>query len=516
MRTIALSLFLFAATAYSSNPIATNLFTADPAALVRGDTMYVYTGHDEASATATGFVMRNWHVFSSTDMSSWKDHGAVLGLSTFSWASANAWASQVVERDGKFYWYVTVSPRSGGAFAIGVAVSSSPTGPWRDALGKPLITDGMTSDIQYDIDPALFVDDDGQAYIYWGNGGHCKAYKLGKDMISLTGAMVDVSPSFFTEAAWVHKRNGVYFLTYAAGWPETIDYATSRSPLGPFRRQGTLNVRMSSETNHQSVVEYHNQWFFIYHTGDIGGNYRRAVAVDRLFHTSDTTIARIAPTKGLARMDHAPLADGLYRLKARHSGLYVEDVGGAVRQNASSTSKSQIWTLAQVPGRRHAYTLRNLGTGAFLQLRSGVLLDSIATQVAEAAVTIENSSVDDGYLLFADTVRDYVVDVSSMSNDPGTRLVTWRHTGAKNQTILFEKATPVGIGAVASRTSPVRILRVSRERGIELSESTRWGLYDGEGSRLRSGASSHVPLQDLPVGRMILRADGRSINVAVF
>jgi hypothetical protein len=511
-----LSLCSVAVVAHAANPIATNLFTADPAALVRGDTMYVYTGHDEASATATGFVMKNWHVFSSTDMSSWKDHGAVLGLSTFSWASANAWAGHVVERGGKFYWYVTVSPRSGGGFAIGVAVGPSPTGPWKDALGKALITDGMTSDIQYDIDPAIFIDYDGQAYIYWGNGGHCKGYKLGKDMISLVGSMVDVSPSFFTEAAWVHKRNGVYFLTYAAGWPETIDYATSRSPLGPFRRQGTLNVRMSSETNHQSVVEYHNQWYFVYHTGDIGGNYRRSVAVDRLFYTSDTTIAQIVRTKGLARMDHAPLADGTYRLKARHSGMYVEDASGKVRQGALSKSDNQIWNLARAPGQRHVYTLRNIGTGTFLSPKESVLRDSISTQSTEKAITIENSSIDDGYLLFTDTARDYVADVLNLSTESGARLVTWRHTGATNQTFLFEKATSTSVGDLPDRPSRAEIVGMSRTMGVALDREAEWSLFDPAGTLLRSGTSAHVPLHDLPTGRLFLRVDGQTFNVAVF
>lgn len=307
MKPIALFL-LFTITLISvgQNPIIKNIYTADPAAMVYGDSVYLYTGHDEATPSGTGYVMNDWHVFSTADMVNWHDHGEVLTLASFSWASSNAWAGMTIERDGNFFWYVPVSPKTGGAFAIGVAVSSNPTGPFTDAIGEPLITDGMTTNLTYDIDPAIFIDDDGQAYLYWGNGGVCKVVKLKKNMIEMDGYIKDISPSLFTEAAYMHKRNGVYYLTYAGNWPETIEYATSDNPLGPFSHKGKLNALTSSSTNHQSIIKFKNQWYFIYHTADLegGGDYRRSVAVEYLFYNEDNTIQEIVQTPfGVASTD---------------------------------------------------------------------------------------------------------------------------------------------------------------------------------------------------------------------
>jgi hypothetical protein len=301
------SIRLTALPAGAQNPVIDHLYTADPAALVVNETVYLFTGHDEATPTGNGYVMDDWHVFSSTDMVTWEDHGEVLTIGTFDWAASNAWASHVTERNGKYYWYVTVSPKAsvGGAFAVGVAVADHPAGPYTDALGTALITDEMTSDVDFDIDPAVFIDDDGQAYLYWGNG-RLKAVKLTEDMVRTEGAMVDITPRNFTEAAYLNKRNGIYYLTYAANWPETIEYATAASPMGPFTYGGLLNDRVSSTTNHQSLIEFRGQWYFIYHTADLpgGGDFRRSVAVEYLFWNDDNTIVEIVQTPyGVAHTD---------------------------------------------------------------------------------------------------------------------------------------------------------------------------------------------------------------------
>ena len=156
------------------NPLFTNIFTADPAALVYNCTFYITAGHDQGT---TGFDLRDWYVLSSTDMVNWSDNGGpIMGLSTFAWANANAWAGQMVKRDGTFYWYVPVN-ESGGGMAIGVAVSDNPLGPFTDALGKPLVNDAFEmamfgysdpGQTVYTIDPTVFIDDDGQAYLLYG------------------------------------------------------------------------------------------------------------------------------------------------------------------------------------------------------------------------------------------------------------------------------------------------------------------------------------------------------------
>lgn len=160
----------------AQNPIIQTIYTADPAPLVYKDTLFLYTGHDEDKST--WFVMKDWHAYSTTDMVNWVDCGSPLSLETFSWAEKDAWAAHCIERNGKFYWYVCANDKISHGMAIGVAVSDKPTGPFKDALGKPLVSGGWGY-----IDPAVFLDDDGQAYLYWGNP-HLFYVKLNSDMIS--------------------------------------------------------------------------------------------------------------------------------------------------------------------------------------------------------------------------------------------------------------------------------------------------------------------------------------------
>src|SRR3982750_1790053 len=148
---------------HAQNPIIKHLFTADPAPIVYHDTVFLYTGHDTASTAATNYKMPDWHVFSSTDMVNWKDYGTLLSPHTFSWGTGDAYASQCIERNGKFYWYVSTFHKkdsiSKGGAAIGVAVADRPTGPFVDAIGKALTINEMTTDMKYgwgDIEPTLF------------------------------------------------------------------------------------------------------------------------------------------------------------------------------------------------------------------------------------------------------------------------------------------------------------------------------------------------------------------------
>jgi beta-xylosidase len=219
---------------FAQNPIITALFTTDPAPMVYNDTVFLYTGHDTASVSATNYKMPDWHVFSSTDMVHWKDYGACLSPKIFSWATGDAYAAQCIYRNGKFYWYVAVPHKSDenskGGCAIGVAVSDRPMGPFKDAIGKALITNEMTTDMKYgwdDIDPTVFIDDDGQAYLFWGNGS-CKYVKLKKNMVELDGTITTFTPKDYIEGPWIYKRKGMYYLVYAGAGtkPEMIEYCT--------------------------------------------------------------------------------------------------------------------------------------------------------------------------------------------------------------------------------------------------------------------------------------------------
>lgn len=170
--TLCLSVF----SAKAQNPIIQTVYTADPAPMVHKDTLYLYTGHDEDKST--WFTMKDWRLYTTTDMLNWTDKGSPLSVETFSWAKKDAWAGQCIERNGKFYWYVCLNDKNLNRMAIGVAVADRPEGPFKDALGKPLITNAWG-----DIDPTVFIDDDGQAYLYWGNP-HLWYVKLNADMVS--------------------------------------------------------------------------------------------------------------------------------------------------------------------------------------------------------------------------------------------------------------------------------------------------------------------------------------------
>jgi arabinoxylan arabinofuranohydrolase len=294
-----------AAPVQADNPIVQHLYTADPAPLVVNGRVYVYTGHDEDASTY--FTMKEWRVFSSTDMVNWTDHGSPMSLATFSWADANAWAGQVVARNGKYYWYAPMRQRSSGQMVIGVGVSDSPTGPFRDAIGRPLVGNN-------EIDPTVFIDDDGQAYLYWGNP-NLSYVKLNADMISYSGSVTRIPlttagfgtrtgnatrPTLFEEGPWVYKRGGLYYNVFAAKCcSEFIGYSTSPGPTGPWTYRGTIMpTQGSSFTNHAGVIDFRGGSYFFYHNGALpgGGGYTRSVAVEKFSYNSDGTIPTINMT----------------------------------------------------------------------------------------------------------------------------------------------------------------------------------------------------------------------------
>jgi hypothetical protein len=293
--------------ARADNPIVQTIYTADPAPLVHNGRVYLYTGHDEDASTY--FTMKEWRVWSSADMVNWTDHGSPMNVSTFSWASADAWAGQTVYRNGKFYWYVPVKNRATNSMAIGVGVSDSPTGPFRDAIGRPLVGNG-------EIDPSVLIDDDGQAYLYWGNP-NLWYVRLNSDMISYSGSPTRIPlttagfgtrtgnasrPTLYEEGPWVYKRNGLYYNVFAAECcSEFIGYSTAPGPTGPWTYRGTVMPRQgSSFTNHPGIIDFNGGSYFFYHNGALpgGGGYTRSVAVEKFAYNSNGTIPTINMTTG--------------------------------------------------------------------------------------------------------------------------------------------------------------------------------------------------------------------------
>jgi beta-xylosidase len=306
LATALFSLGLFCSSLHAANPVITNAFTADPAALVYRDTVYLYTGHDEAPDNSHFYQMNKWLCFSSTNMVDWAPHGSPLAVTNFAWAYSDAWASQVIERNGKFYWYVAVTAKGGKA--VGVTVSDSPTGPFKDARGSALVSNEMTTATRInwdDIDPTVWIDDDGQAYLIWGNTV-CYCAKLKKNMIELDGPIQTIDVPNFTEAPWIHKHGNLYYLSYATGFPEKTAYATAPKITGPWTYRGLLaDLAGNCNTMHQAIIDYKGRSYFIYHNGGVqpsGGSFRRSVCIDYLYYNPDGTIKRIIQTsEGVAR-----------------------------------------------------------------------------------------------------------------------------------------------------------------------------------------------------------------------
>ncbi len=294
-------LLLLANPGRAGNPIIKRPYTADPTALVHDGVVYLYTGHDEAPDKHQDYVMREWLCFSSADLVNWKPEGSPLAVREFKWAARDAWAGDVKERDGEFYFYAPMEHATIPGKAIGVAVSDRPTGPFRDARGSALITNDMTPDPAIgwdDIDPCAFVDDDGQAYLFWGNT-RCHYVKLKPNMIETDGPIETVDVARFTEAPWVHKRGSVYYLSYASGWPEKMAYATADEISGPWTFRGPFKVWAGNcNTNHHAIIDFHGGSYFFYHNGGLpnGGSFRRSVCVESLRYNPDGTIQPIHET----------------------------------------------------------------------------------------------------------------------------------------------------------------------------------------------------------------------------
>ena len=305
-----------ALTTDGTNPIVRDVFTADPAPLVVGDTLYLYVGHDNA-AEGEMFTIPEWLCYSTKDMKTWTAEGPVMRSDDFAWARPDsAWASQVVERDGTFYFYTTVRYADGqehSGSAVGVATSDSPTGPFVDAIGEALVNDGMTPGARRpwnDIDPTAFEDDQGQWWISWGNGD-CYLAKLGDDMTSIDGEIMNITDQLehFEEGPWLHKRGELYYLTYAYRDQaemnsEQIAYATAERMAGPWTFRGKITgPGENSFTIHPGIAEFGGQWYLFYHDASLeidgvkGTLGRRNVRAEYLHYNDDGTIRPIEQTR---------------------------------------------------------------------------------------------------------------------------------------------------------------------------------------------------------------------------
>jgi hypothetical protein len=290
----------------AQNPFITNQYSADPSARVFGDRVYVYPSHDILATKEKGrlgwFCMEDYHAFSSSNLTDWEDHGVIVSQNTVAWVkpdSYSMWAPDCIFRNGKYYFYFPSNPKDttgGKRFTIGVAVADHPAGPF---VPETTPIKGVKG-----IDPNVFIDKDGQAYLYWSQGNIYGA-KLKDNMLELASdvkTLGDLPTIGLKEGPYLFERNGLYYLTYphVENKIERLEYAIGDNPLGPFKFAGVIMDESPTGcwTNHHSIIEFKNQWYLFYHHNDFSSKFdkARSVRVDSLFFNADGSIKKVVPT----------------------------------------------------------------------------------------------------------------------------------------------------------------------------------------------------------------------------
>jgi beta-xylosidase len=287
---------------FAQNPLIRDQFTADPTARVFQGKVYVYPSHDVNCGT-NWFCMKDYHVFSSENLVNWTDHGAIITQEKVAWVDAtqnSMWAPDCYEKGGKYYFYFpAIANANSGAkgMTIGVAISNTPYGPF---IPEPAPIKGVSG-----IDPNVFIDKDGQAYLYWAGAGKGLAgAKLKDNMLELAGEPQTFGslPEGMKEGPFLFERKGIYYFTFphVIKNTEALVYAMGHNPLGPFEYKGIIMDEHPSKcwTNHHSILEYKGQWYLFYHHNDLSPAFdkNRSIRADKLSFNEDGTIQKVIPT----------------------------------------------------------------------------------------------------------------------------------------------------------------------------------------------------------------------------
>lgn len=329
------------------NPLISHIFTADPNAVVYGDRIYVYTSHDVDGQD--DYKMVDYHVFSSDDMVNWQDHGAIIHANELSWANY-LYAPGACTKNGKYYLYI---PNEGSS--IGVAVADHPGGPFVDPIKKALVTKSFpNANVPWLFDPACFVDDDGQGYLYFGGGDdggqNARVVRLNDDMTSIKDSMATTIPTTaFFEASFMHKHDGKYYFSYSAdfssGHGAALEYLIGTSPMSGFEYQGKIlnngNIN-NGNNNHGSIVEFAGKTYLFYHNRklqqELGVNKvnNRSIAVQELTYGADGKINTISMSTEDYTVSQIKCLDAFEEVEAERfaeeKGIEVDGkAGGVVR-----------------------------------------------------------------------------------------------------------------------------------------------------------------------------------------
>lgn len=299
--------FIVLSVSYGQNPLVMDQFTADPTARVFNGKLYVYPSHDiippEGQGRPEWFNMADYHVFSSENLTEWEDHGVILSQKDVPWGDPDAysmWAPDIIARDGTYYFYfpsrIKDAPDGEGGFSIGVATSDTPEGPFK---AHPTPIEGVEG-----IDPNVFIDKDGQGYLFWSQG---KIYgaKLKDNMLELASepkTFTELPQKGHIEGPFVFERDGVYYMTYphVANSTERLEYAVSDHPLGNYEHKGVImdESAKGTWTNHHSITKYKDQWYLFYHDSELSPDFdkTRSMRADSLFFDNDGNIKKVLPT----------------------------------------------------------------------------------------------------------------------------------------------------------------------------------------------------------------------------
>ena len=340
---------------FGQNPIVRNQYSADPTARVFGNKVYLFPSHDILATEGKGrvgwFCMEDYHVFSSANLTDWTDHGVIVTQNKVPWVRPNSysmWAPDCIERNGKYYFYFPTAAADtityGRGFSIGVAIADKPEGPY--------VPQSTPIQRVRGIDPNVFIDKDGQAYLYW-SAGNIYGAKLKENMLELASevkTLGELPTKGLKEGPYLFERNGIYYLTYphVENKIERLEYAMGDNPLGPFKVTGVIMDESPTGcwTNHHSIIQFKNQWYLFYHDKDYSPNFdkARSVRADSLFFNADGTIKQVIRTlRGIG------ITDALKQIE--FDRFSAKSDKGASIDFIDTTNRFQGWkTILDKPG----------------------------------------------------------------------------------------------------------------------------------------------------------------------
>lgn len=384
-----LTILLCSAVSHGENPVVTHRQLADPNAFVFKDRLYAICSNDDDNNG--GYQMKSAVLISTTDLRNWTDHGDVFRTTREAKWAGGSYAPTAIAAKGKVYLYF---PNNGSG--VGVLVADRPEGPYKDPLGKALISGSTLCPMAWCFDPVVFVDDDaaGSAYLMWGGGApygsNFRASALNADMISLKGSLTTPSTPNSFEGPFIHKYKGNYYLHYPVQGSSNIEYAmSSTSPISGYVRKGVLlpnptlngkNINLNNNS-HESVFEYKGNWYMMYHDRRLptSSTYKRDVSIDKVEYNADGTMKQVVVTTGMAQLGNFDPFDS------------IPAATMSAQSSIKATFNATTWANYLVPQTSGAWTrisAVDFGSGARqLQVSAATAASGVAVEVRTGSAT---------------------------------------------------------------------------------------------------------------------------------